>query len=174
MGAALCHFIEAQVWCALLVLAFIGWGWPVQRWFTGSGSSVGLAACVGVTYLAPDPYSERRVTGGLGGGFLLQGIVESCLPLQNVQKADQSLGLVLTALVALALAAQFELSPLESMVFAIFSISIPPMERNLSYSTLPSSLFLALALVATTRKYLTEKPATRALLNAIIDPFAVS
>lgn len=119
-------------------------------------------------YLAPDPFSQRRITSSVGGNYFLQGLVLSFLPLQNVQMADQFLGLVLIVLVSKALARQFELSPLETVIFGIFSISIPPMDRNLTFTVLPSAIFLAMVLAGTTRESLPHRPALQAFLVGLL------
>jgi hypothetical protein len=269
MGHAILHFLWAQMWGAILVIAFIGWGHLALKCLTGQASSVGLSACAGLSmalflggllnllhlitggvlicltlagvglaigriirptgkspmpeaaavlpawrgawswqrlallcfvllllfriastprvvayvqtddsqfylaapvkmmnerYLAADPYSERRVEGSVGGNYFLQGLVISFLPLQNIQMADQYVGLVLIVLVSFALARQFELSPLKTAILGIFSISLPPTNLNLTFNVLPSALFLAMVLIGTQRAYLTQRPAVQAFL----------
>jgi len=267
------HFVWAQTWCAILVVAFIGWGRLVLRCMGDRVNSIGLDGCVGVSlavflggllnllhlitrgvligftlagvglaigqiirsigkrplpeaaavlrawrggwswkrlallcfallfffrmagtprvltyvdtdddqfylaepvkmmeahYFAADPYSLRRIESSVGGNYFLQCLVMSCLPLENVQMANQYLGLVLIALVSLALARQFKLSPLETTIFAIFSISIPPADRNLTFNVLPSAFVLALVLAGTKRTNLTRQAAAQALLVGLM------
>ena len=273
MGHAIFHFLWAQTWCAILVAAFIGIGCLALRCLVGQVSSIGLAACVGLSItvflggllnmaqliypavlialtlagtgiaiaqlirpgadrppaevsavllawrgswrfkrvvllcfallllfrmastprvlsypnvddqnfylavpvkmmeahqLAADPYSERRIEGSVGGSYFLQGMVMSVLPLQNVQMADRYLGLILIVLISLALARQFELSPLTSALFLIFSISIPTLAFNLTFSVLPSALWLALVLIGTENAYLGRRPAVQAFLLGLM------
>ena len=273
MGHAILHFLWAQTWCAILVIAFIGWGRLILKCLVGEVSSIGLAACIGLSAavfvggllnifqlitgwilicftligvglavgqiirltgkhppsesaavlsawrggwswrraalfcfvllflfrlagtprvlryataddwtfylavpvkilnvhsLAADPYSERRIEASVGGNFFLECLVMSSLPLRNVQMADQYLGVVLMVLISLALARQFELSPLETTFLGIFSISIPPVEMNLTFNALPSALFLAMVSVGTQREYLTQRPVVQAFLVGLL------
>ena len=272
MGHAIIHFLWAQTWCAILVIALIGIGCLALRCLVGQVSSIGVAACVGLSitvflggllnmaqliypgvlialtlagtgiaiaqlirpngnrppaevsavllawlgswrfkrvallcfallflfriastprffnyndkddepfylavtvkmlathHLAADPYSERRIEGSVGGNYFLQCLVMSTLPLQNVQMADRYLGFVLLILLILALAREFELSKLETTMIAAFSISLSPLDLNLTFVVLPSALFLAMVLVAVQGE-LTQRPAVQALIVGLI------
>jgi len=116
---------------------------------------------------APDPFSERRIEGSVGGNYFLQGMVLSVLPLENVQMADRYLGVVLIALIALALARQWELTPIETAIFAVFSVGIPAVAVNLTFSSLPSPLFLAIVAVAVDRT-MAARPAAQSFLIGLL------
>jgi hypothetical protein len=120
-----------------------------------------------VHHFAADPYSERRIESSLGGSYFLQCLVLSALPLDNVQMADRFLGLILIVLTGLALARQFTLSSLDTTVFLIFSIAISPMDVNLTFTTTPTALWLALALIGVQREYV-ARPAAQALLVGLV------
>jgi hypothetical protein len=115
-----------------------------------------------------DPYSERRVLTSVGGNYFLQGLVLSALPLQNVQMADQDIGVILLVLVALALTRLYELSPAEALVFALFAVLIPAEDRNLTFATLPSALFLAFVLVGADGGAIRQRPLGQAIFFGML------
>ncbi len=119
-------------------------------------------------YLAEDPFSERRIQSSLGGNFFLQALVMGALPLQNIQMADKYLGLALIILISLALAKQFNLSPLEITLFGIIAMAIPSTDINLTFVFLPSALFLALVFLGTQTLYLIKRPGIYAFLLGAI------
>ncbi len=98
----------------------------------------------------PDPFSERRVMSSVGGNHFLETLVLTELPLEDVQMADRALGLLLSALVAWALARAFQLSRTDTAVWALFVLATPQLQFNLTFVILPSALFLGMVYVATT------------------------
>ncbi len=99
-------------------------------------------------HYAADPFSERRIESSLGGSYFLQCLVLSALPLRNIQMSDHFVGFILIVLLALALARRFDLSPGQTVILGLFSICLVPLEFNLTYTVLPSALWLAMVLVA--------------------------
>jgi hypothetical protein len=95
-----------------------------------------------------DPFSERRIITSVGGYQFFNGLVLAVLPLEDLQMADRALGLLLTAMVALALARRFGLTPLQRAAFVLFVIATPQLQFNLTFVVLPSALFYALVYVA--------------------------
>lgn len=114
--------------------------------------------------LPPDPFSERRIEGSVGGNYFLQGLILSALPLQNIQMADRYVGAALLALVALALARQSGLSPAATAAFGLLAMLLPSTTINLTFSMLPSALFLALVLAATHEGPWVNRASTQAFL----------
>jgi len=92
----------------------------------------------------------------------------SSLPLENVQMADRYLGFMLIVLISLALARQFALSPIETTILGICSISLTAVDFNLTFTVLPSALILAMVLLATESAYLTRSPAVPAFLLGLM------
>ena len=77
MGHAILHFLWAQTWCAILVIAFIGWGRLILKCLVGEVSSIGLAACIGL--------SAAVFVGGLLNIFqLITGWILICFTLIGV------------------------------------------------------------------------------------------
>lgn len=95
-----------------------------------------------------DPFSERRVMSSVGGNHFLETLVLAELPLEDVQMADRTLGLLLSALVAFALARVFRLSRTDTAAWALFVIATPQLQFNLTFVILPAALFLGMVLVA--------------------------
>lgn len=118
--------------------------------------------------LPPDPYSERRIEGSVGGNYFLQGLILSVRPLQNIQMADRYVGALLLALVALGLARQFELPPVAAAAFCLLAMVLPSTAVNLTFAVLPSALFLALVLLATQEAPWADRPARQAFVIGLI------
>jgi hypothetical protein len=113
---------------------------------------------------APDPFSERRIMASIGGNYFLQTLVLTELPLEDVQMADRALGLLLLAVVAFGLAAEFELTPLQQAALAVFVLITPQLQFNLTFVLLPSALFFGLVYLAANRSALAGHPDLQALL----------
>lgn len=111
---------------------------------------------------APDPFSERRITSSVGGNQFLNTLVLATQPLEDLQMADRALGLMLLALLALALGAEFELTSLQRALFAFFVIITPQLQFNLTFVILPSALFFGLVYVAANRRLTEEWPVLQA------------
>ena len=96
----------------------------------------------------PDPFSERRVMSSVGGNHLLETLVLTELPLEDVQMADRALGLLLSALVAFALARIFRLGSTDTAAWALFVLATPQLQFNLTFVILPAALFLGMVYIA--------------------------
>ncbi len=96
----------------------------------------------------PDPFSERRVMSSVGGNHFLETLVLAELPLEDVQMADRTLGLLLSAFVAFALARVFQLSRTDTAAWALFVIATPQLQFNLTFVILPSAIFLGMVYLA--------------------------
>jgi hypothetical protein len=112
----------------------------------------------------PDPFSERRIMSSVGGNYFLQTLVLTELPLADVQMADRALGLFLLAIVAFALADEFDLTPLQQAALAVFVLITPQLQFNLTFVLLPSALFFGLVYLASHRGLLAEHRNLQALL----------
>ena len=93
---------------------------------------------------APDPFSERHIMASIGGNYFLQTLVHAELPLEDVQMADRALGLLLLAVVAFGMAAEFELTSIQQAAFVVFVLITPQLQFNLTFVMLPSALFFGL------------------------------
>ena len=111
---------------------------------------------------AADPFSERRVISSVGGNQFLNTLVLATQPLEDLQMADRALGLMLLALLALALGDEFALTSLQRALFAFFVIITPQLQFNLTFVILPSALFFGLVYVAAHRRLTEEYPALQA------------
>jgi hypothetical protein len=125
-------------------------------------------------HLAADPFSERRIISSVGGNYFLQTIILAVLPLADIQMADRALGLLLLAFLAIALAAEFRLTPAQRAFFALLIFTTPQLQFNLTFVMLPSALFLALVYLAANRKLLDEHPALLALLLGAVTAVAAT
>lgn len=113
---------------------------------------------------APDPFSERRIIASVGGNYFLQTLVISELPLEDVQMADRTLGLLLLAVLAFALADEFNLTPLQQAALAVFVLITPQLQFNLTFVLLPSALFFGLVYLASNQNLLDNHPDLMAFL----------
>ncbi|MGC1784639.1 MAG: hypothetical protein WA708_19120, partial [Acidobacteriaceae bacterium] len=96
-------------------------------------------------HFAADPFSERRITSSLGGGYFLQDLVLSATSLPHVGMADRTLGFMLLAVAALDLGLIFELSAFQIALLEFLSFLIPQETFNLTFIVLPVPLLLAFA-----------------------------
>jgi hypothetical protein len=124
-------------------------------------------------HYAADPFSERRIMSSIGGNYFLQDLVLVVLPLENLQMADRTLGLLLLAFLAFSLSAEFRLTRIQRAVFALLVLFTPQLQFNLTFVLLPSALFFGLVYLAANRKALAKRPILLALLvGAVIGAIA--
>jgi len=119
-------------------------------------------------HYAADPFSERRIIASIGGNYFLQTMVLAVLPLENLQMADRTLGLLLLAFVAYGLAGEFRLTRTQRTVFAILVFFTPQLQFNLTFVQLPGALFFSLVYLAANRKLFSDRPILLALLLGIV------
>ena len=122
----------------------------------------------------PDPFSERRVMSSLGGNHLLETLILTELPLEDVQMADRAFGLLLSAMLAFALAREFRLSPTETAAWALFVAATPQLQFNLTFVILPAALFLGMVYVAALGAPLAGRPWLRGALLGLLAGAATS
>lgn len=115
-----------------------------------------------------DPFSERRVMSSVGGNHFLEVLVLAELPLEDVQMADRALGLMLSALVAFAIAQLFRLSSTDSAAWALFVLATPQLQFNLTFVVLPSALFLGMVYIAAREQGLAARPWIKGLLLGLV------
>ena len=119
-------------------------------------------------HYAADPFSERRIETSVGGNYFLQTMVLVALPLENVQMADRTLGLILLAFMAYGVADQFRLTKMQRAIFALLVFFTPQLQFNLTFVLLPSALFFGLVYLAASRKLLADRPVLLALLLGLV------
>ena len=125
-------------------------------------------------FYAPDPFSERRIMASIGGSYFLQTLILTVLPLENVQMADRTLGLLLTALCAWAIGSRFRLTPTQRALFALLVLIIPQLSFNLSFVILPSALLFGMVLIAADSELLEARPTALAVLLGLITAASAS
>ncbi len=116
-------------------------------------------------HFAADPFSERRIISSIGGNYFLQTLILIALPLENVQMADRTLGLILLAFLSYSLAITFRLTPAQRAVFTFLVLFTPQVQFNLTFVLLPSALFFGLVYLAANRKAL---PANSILFGLLL------
>jgi hypothetical protein len=116
-------------------------------------------------HYAADPFSERRILTSIGGSYFLQTLVLIALPLESVQMADRTLGLILLAFLAYSLGGRFRLTAAQRAVFAFLVLFTPQVQFNLTFVLLPSALFFGLVYLAANHKAL---PANGILLGLLL------
>jgi hypothetical protein len=119
-------------------------------------------------HYAADPFSERRIISSIGGSYFLQDLVLLALPLENLQMADRTLGLILLAFMAFAVGNQFRLTKVQQATFALLVLFTPQLQFNLTFVLLPSALFFGLVYLAADRRLLAKRPILLALLLGIV------
>ena len=112
---------------------------------------------------AADPYSERRITASIGGNQFLTTLILATQPLESEAMADWTLGALLLLVLALEIGKEFELTPLQTYLFALLLMITPQIRLNLTFVVLPSALFLGLAYLAAQR-LTADHPAIQGLL----------
>jgi hypothetical protein len=156
---------------AILFLVRVGASVRAGQYQDSDDYNFYLAAPVKMLQLhhyAADPFSERRIMTSIGGGYFLQTLVLAALPLANIQMADRTLGLILLAFMAYALANEFHLTRVQRLVFALLVLFTPQLQFNLTYVLLPSALFFGLVYLAANRKLYSEHPILLALLLGVV------
>jgi hypothetical protein len=119
-------------------------------------------------HFAADPFSERRILASIGGNYFLQTLVLIALPLESVQMADRTLGLILLAVLAYSLGGTFRLTQAQRAVFAFLVLFTPQVQFNLTFVLLPSALFFGLVYLAANRKALPANSILPALLMGAV------
>jgi hypothetical protein len=156
---------------AVLFVARLGASVHAGQYQASDDYNFYLAAPVKMLQLhhyAADPFSERRIMTSIGGSYFLQTLVLAALPLENLQMADRTLGLLLLAFMAYGLANEFRLTKVQRIVFALLVIFTPQLQFNLTFVLLPSALFFGLVYLAANRKLLADHPILHALLLGIV------
>jgi hypothetical protein len=156
---------------AVLFIARLGASVHAGQYQASDDYNFYLAAPVKMLQLhhyAPDPFSERRIMTSIGGSYFLQTLVLTALPLETVQMADRTLGLLLLAFMAYGIAKEFHLTRVQRLVFALLVFFTPQLQFNLTFVLLPSALFFGLVYLAANRKLLADHPILLALLLGIV------
>ena len=96
-------------------------------------------------HYAADPFSERRIINSVGPAYFLQTFVVAALPLNTMQMADTAVGLLLLVFFVLAVSAEWKLPPIHTAVAVFFALVTIQATFNLSFTTLPSALMVAMA-----------------------------
>lgn len=132
---------------ALLLLAFRVVGSVRLATFDVSDDSAAYLALpqkmLDTHHFAADPFSERRITSSLGGGYFLQDVILSATSLPHVGMADRTLGFMLLAAAALDLGLIFDLSTFQIALLEFLIFFIPQETFNLTFIVLPVPLLLA-------------------------------
>jgi hypothetical protein len=115
-------------------------------------------------YHAADPFSDRRILNSIGGSYFLETLVLLARPIENVQMADRTIGLILLAVLAFSLGRTFRLTPAQRTVFAFLVLFTPQVQFNTTFVLLPSALFFGLVYLAANRKALSANGIPIALL----------
>lgn len=100
-------------------------------------------------HFAPDPFSERRNTSSLGGGYFLQDLVLSATSLPNIGMADRTLGAILLAGILLDFGTLFELPTFQLALLEFLVFLIPQETFNLTFIVLPVPLLLSMVWLLT-------------------------
>ncbi len=93
---------------------------------------------------ASDPFSERRVTTGLGAGYFLQSFVVPATSMANAGMADRTLGLILFGGILFDLGVLFELSIIQIAWLELLAYLAPQEAMNLTFVILPVSMLLGM------------------------------
>jgi len=96
-------------------------------------------------HYAADPFSERRIINSVGPAYFLQTFVIAALPLNTMQMADIAVGLLLLVFFILTVSAERKLPPIHTAVAVFFALVTLQATFNLSFTTLPSALMVAMA-----------------------------
>ncbi len=108
-------------------------------------------------FLAADPFNERRLQSSIGIPYFLQTLLLAKLPIECTQMLDQGFGLAILALASLAAGRAFRLSPNRLTAFVLVAIAMPHIRFNLTMTTLPSGLLLAMAAFAADRDTMRQR-----------------
>jgi hypothetical protein len=94
--------------------------------------------------LPSDPFSERRVTSGLGGSYFLQTFTISAGDPRTARFIDWGFGSVLYLGVVIAICRKLKLSDVTILALALLTFVIPLRRTNSTMVVLPAALFGAL------------------------------
>ena len=97
--------------------------------------------------LQPDPFSERRLTTGLGGGSILDALMLAPRDLRTLHFIDGVFGLFLFAAATWAVSRRWGLSPVGAGVLLCLVPLLPMLQINLTIVYLSAGGFLVLALL---------------------------
>jgi len=114
-------------------------------------------------HYASDPFSERRIINSVGPAYFLQAFVGAALPLNMMQMADIAVGVLLLVFFILTAAAEWKLPPIHAAVGAVFALLMIQATFNLTFTTLPSALMLAMGVLACSEQ-MRNSPAKLGLL----------
>jgi hypothetical protein len=99
--------------------------------------------------LQPDPFSERRVNVGVGGGIFLDALMFATGDLRAMNFIDTGFGYALYALAVWTLGRRWKLHPL-AIAFTVLCLPLAPLFKiNLTIVDLSAAAFLALLLLLT-------------------------
>jgi hypothetical protein len=113
---------------------------------------------------AADPFSDRRILNSIGGSYFLETLILVALPIENIQMADRTIGLILLAVLAHSLGRTFRLTPAQCTVFAFLVLFTPQVQFNTTFVLLPSALFFGLVYLAANRMALSANGIPIAIL----------
>lgn len=124
---------------------------------------------------APDPFSERRVTTSVGGGYFLQSVAVSATSLANVAMADRTLGLILLGGILFDLGILFGLSISQIAWLELLAYLVPMELINLTFIILPISMLLGMVwMIWQSIGEKDSKPFRYALLAGVLGGAAIS
>ena len=115
-------------------------------------------------YHAADPFSDRRILNSIGGSYFLETLVLVALPIENLQMADRTIGLILLAVLAYSLGRTLQLTLAQRTIFAFLVLFTPQLQFNTTFVLLPSALFFGLVYLAANRMALSANGILFALL----------
>jgi hypothetical protein len=115
-------------------------------------------------YHAADPFSDRRILNSIGGSYFLETLILVALPIENLQMADRTIGLILLAVLAYSLGRTLRLTPAQRTIFAFLVLFTPQLQFNTTFVILPSALFFGLVYLAANRMALSANGIPFALL----------
>jgi len=98
-------------------------------------------------HFAADPFSERRIINSIGPAYFFQILVVAALPLNTIQMADTAVGLLLLVFFILNLSGEWKLSLVYTGAAIFFALITLQSTLNLSFTTLPSALLVAMAVL---------------------------
>jgi hypothetical protein len=125
--------------------------------------------------LATDPFSDRRITASLGGGYFLQVLVVSGTSLANAAMADRTLGLLLLFGGLFDIGVAFELSALQIALLELLALLVPQETMNLTFIVLPLSMLLAMLWMILETSEIDDRKALRqAFLAGVVGGAVIS
>ena len=94
--------------------------------------------------LPSDPFSERRITSGLAGGYFLQTLTVLASDSRTIRFIDWGLGSILFAGIVFAIGGRLKLSLVGTTALALLIFVLPLRRTNATMVMLPAALFGAL------------------------------